>query len=132
MPNNKMRCLLTATPLICLVACAAAHTSHSSHDDHDHGSHTDDSSHSEEGHFEAAAVYDVEAGTNSLAAYPGEGSFEEETFAFMVVPAASADLEGLEGAEEDAEVGKCFSGNIFAPGDVTRPLSASTPDYVCG
>ncbi|CAN0283619.1 unnamed protein product [Ectocarpus sp. 6 AP-2014] len=96
-----MRRVLNATALLCLVACAAAHTSHS---DHDHGTHSDESSHSEgEGHFEAAAVYDVEAGTNSLAAYPGGGSFEEETFAFMVVPAASADLDGLEGAEEDAE-----------------------------
>ncbi|CAM9236189.1 unnamed protein product [Ectocarpus sp. 12 AP-2014] len=93
-----MRLVLKAAALLCFLECAAAHTSHTSHSDHDHGSHSDG-----EGHFEAAAVYDVEAGTNSLAAYPGGGGFEEETFAFMVVPAASADLEGLEAAEEDAE-----------------------------
>lgn len=83
-------------------------TSHSSHD-HDESSHE---SHDEEGgtHFEAAAVYDVEtAGTNSLVVVPGTeqaGSFEEDmSLAFMVVPAATADAEGLEEAEEDAEGG---------------------------
>ncbi|CAM9839785.1 unnamed protein product [Scytosiphon promiscuus] len=95
--------------LLLLLACSASaqDTSHSSHDSHDESSH--ESHGEEEGedggvHFEAAAVYDVGAGTNSLVAVPGEALEEETTtFAFMVVPAASADVEGLEGAEEDAE-----------------------------
>lgn len=86
------------------LACSTASgtTSHSDHDHSDHEDH-DDSSHSE-GHFEAAAVYAVAAGTNSIVAVPGEDMMDG-TFAFMLVPAASADLEGLEGAEEDAEAG---------------------------
>ncbi len=74
-------------------------TSHSDHDSHDHGSHA------EEGHFEAAAVYTVGAGTNSFVAAPAHGS-EEGSLAFMFVPAASADMEGLEEAEEEAEAGE--------------------------
>lgn len=53
---------------------------------------------------EAAAVYDVGAGTNSIVAVPAEGF--AETLAFMLVPAASADEAGLEGAEEDSEAGE--------------------------
>ena len=113
-----------------LLACVAAQdttTSHSDHDhdshDHsDHDSHEDETSHaSHEGeHFEAAAVYDVDAGTNSFVVVPAEGSFEDETFAFMIVPAATADEEGLEGAEEDAELGNTPHEHIilrYPPGD---------------
>lgn len=78
------------------LACSTA-SGTTSHSDHDHDSHS-------EGHFEAAAVYAVEAGTNSIIAVPGE-DVRDGTFAFMLVPAASADLEGLEGAEDDAEAG---------------------------
>lgn len=99
-----MRSYFVAAAL--LLACVAAQDSH---DSHDHDSHEDETSHEEhdhEGeHFEAAAVYDVNAGTNSFVVVPAEGSFEDETFAFMIVPAVTADEEGLEAAEEDAELG---------------------------
>lgn len=112
----KRNCLAASAAVVLLLACVAGQeTSHSDHDSHD--SHTDHDSHDEsvhdshegeEGHhFEAAAVYSVGAGTNSFVAIPPEGSFEEETIAFMIVPAATADLEGLEEAEEDAEAGTC-------------------------
>ncbi|CAM9201633.1 unnamed protein product [Hapterophycus canaliculatus] len=100
-------CFAACVAVILLVAGVAGQET--SHSDDDHGSHDhDESSHEshaeDEGdHFEAAAVYDVGVGTNSFIAFPPEGSFEEETFAFMIVPATSADLEGLEDAEEDAE-----------------------------
>lgn len=110
------RAAIAAILLACIASVTQAATT--SHSDHDHGddedssheesSHTSHDSHTshEEAHFEAAAVYDVEAGTNSLIAYPSEGTFDgEESFAFMIVSAASADEEGLEGAEEDAEAG---------------------------
>lgn len=94
--------LAVAAPLLALAV--AQDTSHSSHESHAH----DEASHqSHEGErFEAAAVYDVEAGSGSFAVIPAAGSFEEETFAFMIVPCASADLGGLEEAEEEAEAGK--------------------------
>lgn len=94
-----MRWLSAATALL-LTCVAPEATSHSSHDH-------DESSHAEEGHFEVSAVYDVEAGTNSFIAIPAEENFEQDTLAFMVVLAVSADTEGLAGAEEDAEAGKC-------------------------
>lgn len=105
----------TAILLVSIVAAQAETTSHSTHDHGDEASsqessHTTSSHESHEGeHFEAAAVYDVEAGNNSFIAIPAEGAFEEESLAFMIVPAASADEEGLEGAEEDAEAGKSVS-----------------------
>lgn len=58
--------------------------------------------------FEYAAVYAFDADNNTLVAVAGA---EEEKFAFMIVPAASADIAGLHGAEEDVEAGKsaiCF------------------------
>lgn len=85
------------------LACSTA-SGTTSHSDHDHSDHEDHGSDSE-GHFEAAAVYAIEAGTNSIVAVPGE-DVREGTFAFMLVPAASADLEGLEGAEEVASQGR--------------------------
>ena len=92
---------MAATAILLLTFVAAQGTSHDSHG-------YDDTSHeSLEGEpFEAAAVYDVEAGTGSFAVIPAAGSFEEETFAFMIVPAASADLDGLEEAGEEAAAGK--------------------------
>lgn len=54
-----------------------------------------------EGGAEAAAVYSVGAGTNSIVAMPSEDF--SETVAFMLVPTASADEEGLEAAEEAIE-----------------------------
>lgn len=87
-----------------LLVCAHASTE-SSHASHDHGDDHSDESHGGE-HPEAAAVYDVEAGTNSLVVVPAEGVSEGEAVVFMVVPATSADFEGLEGAEEDAEDGE--------------------------
>lgn len=54
-----------------------------------------------EGGAEAAAVYSVGAGTNSIVAVPSEDF--SETVAFMLVPTASADEEGLEAAEEAIE-----------------------------
>lgn len=108
-----MRSYFAAAAL--LLACVAAQDT--SHDSHDHDSHEDeatshashDSHEAGEQHFEAAAVYDVNAGTNSFVVVPAEGSFEDETFAFMIVPAATADADGLEAAEEDAELGQCTS-----------------------
>lgn len=118
-----MRFSLVISALL-LALVAAQETSHSDHDDHDHSDHEshedeetsqsdhddhdghDHGSHAEEGHFEAAAVYTVGAGTNSFIAAPAYGS-EEDSLAFMFVPAASADMEGLEEAEEDAEAGEC-------------------------
>eukprot|EP00903_Cladosiphon_okamuranus_P011545 g10869.t1 len=50
---------------------------------------------------EAAFVYSVDAGTNSFVAVTPEDF--TETLAFMVVPTASADEEGLEAAEEVIE-----------------------------
>lgn len=94
-----------------LLACVAAQDSHDSHDSHDetHDSHEEEGGHDshegEGGHFEAAAVYDVTAGTNTFVVVPAEGSFDDETFAFMIVPAPTADMEGLEVAEEEAETG---------------------------
>lgn len=106
----------TAALLLAGVAAQDTTTSHSDHDHSDHDSHEDETSHSshEGEHFEAAAVYDVEAGTNSFVVVPAEGSFEEETFAFMIVPAATADMDGLEGAEEDAEIGASKT-HLIAP-----------------
>lgn len=108
--SAPLAAFLLASGISGVVSQDSTTTSHSTHDhDHDDESHTTSSheDHDHEGeHFEAAAVYDVGAGNNSFIAYPPEGSFEEETFAFMIVPAASADEEGLEGAEEDAEEGK--------------------------
>ena len=95
-----------AVALLSLTSVAAQDTSHSSLDSH---VHDETSYESHEGqHFEAAAVYDAEAGTGSFAVIPAAaaGSFEEETLAFMIVPAASADLDGLEKAEDIAEEGK--------------------------
>lgn len=63
-------------------------------------------SHEEEGDwFEAAAVYDMEDGINSFIVTPAEGTFTEETLAFMIVPADSADADGLSSAEGTAEAG---------------------------
>lgn len=110
---RRRRCspasLAVAAVLLLLVACCTRvsgqeTSSHSTHDSHDTFSHGEE----EELHFEAAAVYDIGAGTNSFVVVPaGDSSSgdDEMTFAFMVVPAGSADLEGLEGAEEDAETG---------------------------
>lgn len=100
-----MRSYFVAAAL--LLACVAAQDSHESHD---HDSHEDETSHAsheehEGEHFEAAAVYDVNAGTNSFVVVPAEGSFEDETFTFMIVPAVTANEEGLEAAKEDAEPG---------------------------
>lgn len=99
-------CFAAATLLLAFVAAQAQGTT-TSHSDHDHDSHEDETSHaSHEGeHFEAAAVYDVDAGSNSFVVVPAEGSFEDDSFAFMIVPASTADMDGLEGAEEDAELG---------------------------
>ncbi|CAM9362596.1 unnamed protein product [Scytosiphon promiscuus] len=98
--NVVVACAAVVVSLACVAGQEA--TSHSTHD-HDESSHTSHEDDVEGNHFEAAAVYDVGVGTNSFIAFPPEGSFEEETFAFMIVPAASADLEGLEDAEEGAE-----------------------------
>lgn len=87
------------------LACSAASAATSSHSDHDEHDHSDHDEHGEGGHFEAAALYTVEAGTSSIVAVPSEDMMDG-TFAFMLVPAASADEEGLEGAEEDAEAGE--------------------------
>lgn len=91
-----------------LFVCAhGATTSHSDHSDHDHGTSSVDSHDSHEGeHFEAAAVYDVEAGVSSLVVVPAEDASEGEAVVFMIVPATSADMEGLEDAEMDAEPGE--------------------------
>ncbi|CAN0399296.1 unnamed protein product [Pylaiella littoralis] len=124
-----------ATTAILLVSILAAQAETTSHSTHDHGdeassqeaSHTTSSHESHEGeHFEAAAVYDVEAGNNSFIAIPAEGAFEEESLAFMIVSAASADEEGLEGAEEDAEAAwdAFLDGaepTVLAPGDSSTP-----------
>lgn len=75
------------------------------------GAETTSSASDQVGHdhlFEYAAVYAVDADNNTLVAVAGA---EEETFAFMIVPAASADIAGLHEAEEDVEAGKsaiCF------------------------
>ena len=50
--------------------------------------------------FEAAAVYHMEDGINSFIVTPAEGTFTEETLAFMIVPADSADADGLSSAGE--------------------------------
>lgn len=92
---------LAVAALLLLTSVAAQDTSH---DSHDYGEARHESHEGE--HFEAAAIYDVEAGTGSFAVIPAAGSFEEETFAFMIVPAASADLDGLGEAGEAAEAGK--------------------------
>lgn len=42
-------------------------------------------------------------GTNFIVAVSPDGSFEEETCAFMIVPVSSADLSSLQEAEEDTE-----------------------------
>lgn len=108
MVNVFFTAATTAILLAGIVAAQEETTSHSTHDHGDESSHTTSSHDSHEGeHFEAAAVYDVGAGNNSLIAIPAESNFEEESLlAFMIVPAVSADGEGLEGAEEDAEAGE--------------------------
>ncbi|CAN0339026.1 unnamed protein product, partial [Ascophyllum nodosum] len=66
----------------------------SDHDSHEHGEY-----------FKQAAVYNMTAGNNNLIVVPGGDatSFVEDVFAFMVMPAATADDEdGLEQAEETA------------------------------
>ncbi|CAM9246506.1 unnamed protein product [Ectocarpus sp. 12 AP-2014] len=114
-----MRCLSAVAAL--LLACVAPEAT--SHSGHDH----DESSHAEEEHFEVSAVYDVEAGTNSFIAIPAEGSFEQDTLAFMVVLAASADTDGLAGAEEDAEAAwdaytsGAEDATVLAPGEPATP-----------
>lgn len=110
-----MKWCRTVAALYLAVSTVRATTSdHSDHSDHDHDSHADHSDHSDhdEHLFEAAAVYTLEAGTNSLVAVPADDVLDEP-FAFMLVPAASADLEGLEGAEEDAEAGACVASLAF-------------------
>lgn len=87
-------CFAAAVLLLASVAAQDTSSILSGHDSHDEGEH-----------FQAAAVYVVEAGTSSLVAMPVDRSFEVSTLAFMIVPAASADMDGLEGAEEDAEIG---------------------------
>ena len=101
-------CRCIAALYLACSAASAATSSHSDHDSHDHDEHdhSDHDEHGEGGHFEAAALYTVEAGTSSIVAVPSEDMMDG-TFAFMLVPAASADEEGLEGAEEDAEAGEC-------------------------
>lgn len=140
MRNAYVSAVTTAVLLASIVAAQATTTSHSTHDHgttttshsthdhsdyedeetttshstHDHASSQTASSHEghdhEGGHFEAAAVYDVEAGSNFFIAYPE--SLGEESLAFMIVRAASADEEGLESAEEDAEAGKSIKPGI--------------------
>ena len=77
----------------------------------DHGALGEESSHETHDHdenplFEQAAVYVLESGTNKIMILPavGESDFAEEILlAFMVLPAESADQDGLEEAEEAAE-----------------------------
>lgn len=78
-------------------------TSHSSHEHHD--AHE---SHESEGLWKHAAVFDLEAGTSHLIAVSAAG-FDGDSFAFMVVPTASADEEGLEAAEASTKAGKTLS-----------------------
>lgn len=100
-------CRCIAVLYLACSAASAATSSHSDHDSHDHDEHdhSDHDQHGEGGHFEAAALYTVEAGTSSIVAVPSEDMIGG-SFAFMLVPAASADEVGLEGAEEDAEDGE--------------------------
>ncbi|CAN0399444.1 unnamed protein product [Pylaiella littoralis] len=128
MVNVFFTAATTAILLAGIVAAQEETTSHSTHDHGDESSHTTSSHDSHEGeHFEAAAVYDVGAGNNSLIAIPAESNFEEESLlAFMIVPAVSADGEGLEGAEEDAEAAwdAFLDGaepTVLAPGDSSTP-----------
>lgn len=86
---------------LALVAGQDDHDSHEDHDDHSH----------EEGHPEAAFVYDVGIGTNSFVLYPADGSFLDETFAFMIVPTDTADEDGLHEAEEEIETGTFLNTN---------------------
>ena len=69
------------------------------HDSHEHGEH-----------FKQAAVYNMTAGNNSLIVVPGGDatSFAEDVFAFMVMPAATADEDGLERAEDTAVAGTYY------------------------
>lgn len=91
--------IVFAVLAVCAAGVAGAFAQDSSH--HSHDAHGD--------YYERAAVYDVdEAGTSTLIIVPGEAqaSFEEESLAFMLVPATEASADGLEGAEENAESGK--------------------------
>lgn len=58
----------------------------------------------------------MEPGSYSLAAFRASGGSEVEDIAFMIVPAASADLEGLDGAEEDADRGMSCAHRTPPPG----------------
>ena len=91
--------------IYCSFAFAAIHaigngacgqeSSHESHDDHDN----------EEAIFGQTSVYNMESGDNNLIILPGEGEInfaEDDSLAFMVVPAGTADQEGLEAAKEAA------------------------------
>ena len=70
--------------------------------DDDHESHEDVVQH----HFEQAAVYNMEAGSNNLVVIvPRSDGNSSTIFAFVVVPAATADEQGLDAAEENAVEG---------------------------
>ena len=71
------------------------------------GQESDHESHENGEHFEQAAVYSMAVGNSNLIVMPSGNAitFAEETFAFMVVPASTADEEGLEEAEESAVEG---------------------------
>ncbi|CAN0484290.1 unnamed protein product [Ectocarpus sp. 12 AP-2014] len=103
----QMKSCCFASLLLAYGAAQDSHDSHSDHSDHDshsdHTSHSDEESHAEHDHAETAVVYDMEPGSYSLAAFRASGGSEVEDVGFMIVAAASADLEGLEGAEEDAD-----------------------------
>lgn len=98
-----MRCRFAVATLLGLGLGCVVDGQDSSHDSHD--------SHEEDGdRFEAAAVYDMEEGIYSFIVTPAGVNFTEENLAFMIVPADSADADGLAGAEEDliAEAGAFY------------------------
>lgn len=74
-------------------------TTTSEESDHDHEEHD---------LWEQSVVYSLDTGNNAVEINPADGasSFEDASFAFMIVPTSSADSEGLEEAEEDAEAGE--------------------------
>lgn len=81
---------------VCLAAVSA------SEDSHDHGNEGEASLSPE-----FIAVYALGVpGSYELQLGEGGEAFEEESLEFMLVPASSADSEGLEEAEEATETGQ--------------------------
>lgn len=98
-PCSLSRVVLCLFLIVGILSAAKASTSDGSHE-HDHEL------------WEIASVYDLEATTYTATVATVDGEvFDEDGLAFMIFSTSSADVSGLEDAEETAEPGETANGN---------------------